>query len=183
MTRHIIALGHQRIGFIIGNPNQTASARRLAGFRDAMAAAGLDGARRARRAGHVQLSLGPRRRRDAARPSPIRPSAIFASNDDMAAATVAIAHRRGLDVPGDLTVAGFDDTALATTIWPELTTVRQPITDMARAAVELLVRRSARRRSGAPDAPRHISARFQARPPPVRRRAAPSPFGHRRHAS
>ena len=67
------------------------------------------------------------------------PSAIFASNDDMAAATVAIAHRRGLDVPGDLTVCGFDDTALATTIWPELTTIRQPVTEMSRIAVELLV--------------------------------------------
>ena len=60
-----------------------------------------------------------------------RPTAIFASNDDMAAATVAIAHRMGLDVPSDLTVVGFDDAPLATTIWPELTTVRQPIMDMA----------------------------------------------------
>ncbi len=58
----------------------------------------------------------------------------------MAAATVAIAHRRGLDVPSDLTVCGFDDTALATTIWPELTTIRQPVFDMSRTAVDLLVR-------------------------------------------
>ncbi|MCG6120749.1 MAG: substrate-binding domain-containing protein, partial [Blastomonas sp.] len=68
------------------------------------------------------------------------PTAIFAANDDMAAATVAIAHRKGLDVPGDLTVCGFDDTALATTIWPELTTIRQPVIEMSRTAVELLVR-------------------------------------------
>jgi LacI family transcriptional regulator len=53
---------------------------------------------------------------------------------------VAVAHRLGLDVPGDLTVTGFDDTALATTIWPELTTVRQPIAEMAREAVQALVR-------------------------------------------
>jgi LacI family transcriptional regulator len=65
---------------------------------------------------------------------------VFASNDDMAAATVAIAHRMGLDVPSDLTVAGFDDAPLATTIWPELSTVRQPIKEMAEAAVDLLVR-------------------------------------------
>src|SRR3546814_4886797 len=50
-----------------------------------------------------------------------RPTAIFASNDDMAAATVAVAHRRHLDVPNDITVCGFDDTAMASTIWPELT--------------------------------------------------------------
>jgi LacI family transcriptional regulator len=78
-----------------------------------------------------------------------RPTAIFCSNDDMAAATVAVAHRLGLDVPGDLTVTGFDDTALATTIWPELTTVRQPIAEMAREAVQSLVRRVRALREGA----------------------------------
>ena len=67
-----------------------------------------------------------------------RPTAIFASNDDMAAATVSVAHRRGLDVPGDLSIVGFDDTALATSVWPELTTVKQPIAAMAEAALELL---------------------------------------------
>ena len=81
------------------------------------------------------------------------PTAIFASNDDMAAAAVAVAHRRGLDVPGDLTVCGFDDTTLATAIWPELTTIRQPIAEMARAAVELLV--GALRRQATGDADRH----------------------------
>jgi LacI family transcriptional regulator len=138
MTRHLGALGHVRIGFITGNPNQTASAERLDGYRAALAdmrlpddpalvteglftyRSGLDAADRL-------LDLD-----DA-------PSAIFASNDDMAAATVAIAHRRGLDVPSDLTVCGFDDTALATTIWPELTTIRQPVVEMSRMAVELLV--------------------------------------------
>lgn len=57
----------------------------------------------------------------------------------MAAAAVAIAHRYALDVPGDLTVVGFDDTILATATWPELTTNRQPIADMARQAVNMLV--------------------------------------------
>ena len=70
---------------------------------------------------------------------PERPTAIFASNDDMAAATVAAAQRRGIDVPRQLTVCGFDDTALATTIWPELTTVRQPISDMSCAAMKMLM--------------------------------------------
>jgi LacI family transcriptional regulator len=62
-----------------------------------------------------------------------RPTAIFASNDDMAAA--AVAHRRGLDVPGNLSSCGFEHTAIATAIWPELTTIRQPIAAMAKAAV------------------------------------------------
>jgi len=67
------------------------------------------------------------------------PTAIFASNDDMAAATIAAAHRMGLDVPRQLSVCGFDDTASATNVWPELTTARQPVADMAREAVRLLV--------------------------------------------
>ena len=66
------------------------------------------------------------------------PTAIFAANDDMAAAAVAVAHRRNLNVPEDLSICGFDDTAIATTVWPELTTIRQPVAEMARRAARLL---------------------------------------------
>ena len=160
MTRHLMALGHQHIGFITGRPSQTATASRLAGFRDAMGQAGLpvspdfivpgaftygsglDAAERL-------LTLDP------------RPTAIFASNDDMAAASVAVAHRLGIDVPGDLTVVGFDDTPIATTIWPELTTIRQPIGKMASEAVELLVRQVKARRAGAPLEPRALWLDFE----------------------
>jgi LacI family transcriptional regulator len=153
MTGHILSLGHQRIGFIIGNPNQDASARRLDGFRDALKAAGLPIDERLIAQGLFTYRSGL----DAAEQlldldDP--PSAIFASNDDMAAAAVAVAHRRGLDVPGDITVCGFDDTALATTIWPELTTIRQPIAEMSRAAVDLLIEEIRRRRGGEDD--RHL---------------------------
>lgn len=159
MTRHLLSLGHLRIGFITGHPNQTASARRLAGFRAAMAQAGLEVPDELIAQGMFNYRSGL----DAAEillGQEQRPSAIFASNDDMAAATVAIAHRLGLDVPGDLTVAGFDDAALATTIWPELTTVRQPITDMAGAAVELLVRQIRARRGGESRSSEHIVMDF-----------------------
>lgn len=139
MTRHLAALGHTRIGFIKGNPRQTASAERLQGYREALKDSGLAEASELIAPGLFTYRSGL----DAAEQlleleNP--PSAIFASNDDMAAATVAIAHRRGLDVPSDLTVCGFDDTALATTIWPELTTIRQPVFEMARTSVDLLVR-------------------------------------------
>jgi LacI family transcriptional regulator len=76
------------------------------------------------------------------------PTAIFASNDDMAAAVISVAHRRGFHVPGDLTVVGFDDTSPATTVWPELTTIRQPVSAMAAAAVELLLADLRHRRGG-----------------------------------
>lgn len=81
-----------------------------------------------------------------ARPQP--PTAIFCSNDDMAAATVAVAHGLGLRVPEDVSVAGFDDTPVATTIWPELTTVHQPVAAMGRAAVSLLADAIRQRRKG-----------------------------------
>src|SRR5690606_41621661 len=63
-----------------------------------------------------------------------------ASTADMAAAGVSVAHRRGLDVPRDLSVVGFDDTSAAATVWPELTTIRQPIASMADSAVDILLR-------------------------------------------
>ena len=67
-----------------------------------------------------------------------RPTAIFASNDDMAAAVVATAHKHKLDVPNELSVAGFDDTQIASIVWPQLTTIRQPIKEMANTAIEIL---------------------------------------------
>ncbi len=148
MTRHLLTLGHARIGFIKGHPRQTASEERLQGYKDALRDAGIADAPEL----VVQGLFTYRSGLDAAeqlidRADP--PSAIFASNDDMAAATVAIAHRRGLDVPSDLTVCGFDDTALATTIWPELTTIRQPVFEMSRTAVDLLVREIRLRKSEA----------------------------------
>jgi len=66
------------------------------------------------------------------------PTAIFASNDDMAAAVVSVAHRRQIDVPRELTVVGFDDTTAALTLWPPLTTVHQPVHRLAAEALGLL---------------------------------------------
>jgi LacI family transcriptional regulator len=71
----------------------------------------------------------------------------------MAAAVVSVAHRRGLDVPRDLSVVGFDDTAIATTVWPELTTIRQPIASMAEAALDLLILDIRKRRDGESSTP------------------------------
>ena len=149
-VEHLLKLGHRRIGFIKGDPNQAASGTRLAGYRRALKDMGLPydpklvvnglfSYRSGLDAADVLLGLAD------------PPTAIFASNDDMAAASVAIAHRRGLEVPRDLTVCGFDDTALATTIWPELTTIRQPVLDMARIALERLVQVIRLRRAGRAD--------------------------------
>jgi LacI family transcriptional regulator, galactose operon repressor len=147
MTRHLLSLGHRKIGFIMGAPNQTASVQRQAGYEAALAEAGLP----VRSDWVKQGSFSYRSGLTAAEQmlhSPQRPTAIFASNDDMAAAAIAVAHRVHLDVPKDLTVVGFDDTPLATTIWPALTTVRQPVAAMARKAVELLLEEIRLRRLG-----------------------------------
>jgi LacI family transcriptional regulator len=138
MTSHLIGLGHRRIGFIRGHPNITASSERYRGFVAALAEHGLDPEEAPVEQGYFTYRSGlvAAERLIARNP---RPTAIFASNDDMAAAAVNIAHRAGLDVPGDISVAGFDDTAPATTVWPELTTIRQPVAEMAEQAIELLM--------------------------------------------
>jgi LacI family transcriptional regulator len=178
MTRHILSLGHKRIGFIIGNPDQTASALRLAGYKAALAEAdvpiekalirqGLFTYRSGLKAAEQLLSL----------PKP--PTAVFASNDDMGAATVAVAHRRRWEVPRDLTVCGFDDTEFSRSIWPELTTIRQPIADMSRAAMSLLLKQIKAHREGRKEDPRHalldftLVRRESDGPPPRERRDPP----------
>jgi LacI family transcriptional regulator len=138
VTHLLIALGHERIAFVRGAPDQAASALRYEGFRRAMAAHGLaiddeivfQGAFTfdSGVAGAHQL-LSKR----------VRPTAVFASNDDMALGVLSAAQRLGLSVPADLSIIGFDDSPAATLVWPALTTVRQPVEAMARMAVDLLV--------------------------------------------
>ena len=136
MTEYLAGLGHRRIAFIVGNENQGASVDRLRGYREALAELGLTEKPEWVRQGDFTFESGSRCVEEllALR---ARPTAVFASNDDMAAAAISVAHRRGLDVPRDLSVVGFDDTPIATTVWPELTTVRQPIAAMAEAMTTL----------------------------------------------
>ncbi|MFN4114688.1 MAG: LacI family DNA-binding transcriptional regulator [Sphingomonadaceae bacterium] len=138
MTTHLINLGHRRIGFIKGHPNHMASDDRLFGYRRALDRVGIAfepqlvakgefNFESGVAAGQYFLSLNP------------RPTAIFAANDDMAAGVLSVAHDRGIDLPGELSVAGFDDTTLARTVWPPLTTIHQPMAELARTAAEILI--------------------------------------------
>jgi LacI family transcriptional regulator len=147
MTKHIIGLGHERIGFIIGNPEQIAADRRLNGYLQAMHDAGIPKDERLIVQGRFTYRSGMDGAEKLLTVDP-RPTAIFASNDDMAAATVAVAHRRHLDVPNDITVCGFDDTDMASSIWPELTTIRQPIRQMTAWAVDAGARMLKAKRAG-----------------------------------
>lgn len=137
MTAHLIALGHKRIGFIIGHTNHAASDLRLFGYRRALDRAGLAFEPKYVVQGAFDFASGEAAA-DVMLDLQVPPTAIFASNDDMAAGVLTVAHRRGLALPGQLSVAGFDDTALASQLWPPLTTVRQPTRELAYAAASLL---------------------------------------------
>ena len=154
LTQHLLGLGHTRFGFIKGHPNQTVSQQRLDGFMTALKAAGVPQENVRVEQGYFTYRSGL----EAAErllASDDRPTAIFACNDDMAAAAAGLAHRLGLDVPGDVSIVGFDDTSIAANIWPALTTVHQPIAAMARAAVDLVLEEIRRKRDGSGD-PRQL---------------------------
>lgn len=138
MTEYLIGLGHRRIGFVIGHPDHFASGQRLQGYQAALAAHGIEYQERLVRQGYFVFESGMEAARDMlSQPEP--PSAIFASNDDMAAGVLMAAHELGINVPERLSVAGFDDTYIAKTVWPRLTTVHQPTYDLAYTATNLLL--------------------------------------------
>ncbi|ESQ88178.1 hypothetical protein ABAC460_16080 [Asticcacaulis sp. AC460] len=138
VTDYLLALGHTRIAHIAGHPDHAAALLRRQGYQEAFDALGLP---RPPRDYVVEGLFNFRSGISAAETLlnlPDRPTAIFASNDEMAAATCTVAHKMGLNIPQDLTVIGFDDAPISSAIWPPLTTVRQPYIEMARLALQLL---------------------------------------------
>ena len=147
ITMHLIRMGHRQIGHITGPTGHVATGLRLAGYQAALAESGIQPNPDWVRPGkfHFRDAQICAERMLANREE--RPTAIFAANDEMAAAVCFTANSLGLDVPRDLSVVGFDDVAIATTIWPPLTTVAQPFNAMADAAIRLLVNRPSETRS------------------------------------
>lgn len=135
---HLAQLGHRRIAHIKGHPAHGASEWRLAGYRDGLAQAGLAYEPSLVEEGRFFYESGfdaTNRLLDLAQP----PTAVFAANDDMAAGAICAICERGLSVPRDVSVCGFDDMPIARHIYPSLTTVRQPSREMGRlAGLELL---------------------------------------------
>lgn len=134
---HLVSLGHRGIGFIRGPAEHQSAALRYGGFRGALRDAGVHG--------EPWVAIGDftfksgveaadRMLRDKA-----SVTALACANDDMAAGAMFALHRAGLDIPGQISVTGFDDTPMSQIIWPPLTTVRQPIKDFAERAVQKLV--------------------------------------------
>jgi LacI family transcriptional regulator len=147
-TEHLLAIGHRRIGVITGVPDWLASVERLNGYRAAFASAGVlpDPALVVESDWAVE---GGEAAAGALLDLPHPPTAIFAFNDNMAIGALRAAHARGLRVPADLSVVGFDDSEQAASTAPPLTTVRQPLAEMGRMAASLLLRLLENRRAEA----------------------------------
>ena len=139
ITNHLVSLDHENIAIIKGPDSFTASALRFEGFMSAMRDHGLAVPEHNVTTGHFDVQSGYQCARKLLRQK-VRPSAIFASNDEMAAGALAAAQELTISVPERLSVAGFDDAPIAHSVWPKLTTVRQPLRAMGEKAVELLER-------------------------------------------
>jgi LacI family transcriptional regulator len=159
MTHYLLSLGHRDIGFIQGHPRQADSAQRYEGYAAALEAAGLPTPSKWVKQGYYTYRSGLVAAAQMLR-GKHRPTAIFASNDDMAAGALAAAHQLKLDVPRDLSIVGFDDTPLASAVWPSLTTIRQPVDTLIRTGLDLLVEEIRRRRRGEAPAQRQELARL-----------------------
>lgn len=138
VAAHMLSLGHRRVGIILGDPSHAASRGRLEGYRQAFDEAGVAIDDSLVGTGDFTYDVGYRVALELL-DRPVRPTAILAQNDDMAVAAIAAARDLGLSVPQDLSVAGFDNSEVSRTAWPPLTTVHQPVREMAWDAANRLI--------------------------------------------
>ena len=138
LTSQIIKHGHKDIGFIKGHPKHSASHLRFNGYLDAMKSHGIEKNDQWIKQGNFSFKSGFDAGVEIFHSEKI-PTAIFASNDSMAAGIMKSAQMKGMRVPNDLSLAGFDDSPIAHQIWPALTTVKQPVEKMAAHAAKILI--------------------------------------------
>jgi LacI family transcriptional regulator len=137
-TRHLLELGHHRIGFLAGRPDLESARQREEGYRQALAAAGIAVDPDLIRVGDYDLETSEEPARQLLTLAD-RPTAVFAANDLSAMQTLHVAHTLDLDVPGDVSVVGFDNIPESALIEPPLTTIDQSIQEMGKQAVQLLM--------------------------------------------
>ncbi|MGN6374505.1 MAG: LacI family DNA-binding transcriptional regulator [Sphingomonas sp.] len=137
-TEYLLSCGHKRIGLVAGPHGFRSARERRLGFEEALHAAGVALPRSLVADGNYTFDSGVIAAERLLDLMP-RPTAIFSCNDEMAAGVIHAARARGLEIPGDLSIIGFDDTPIAAHIWPPLTTVRWPIASMARSAALKLI--------------------------------------------
>jgi len=136
LGRHLVGLGHRRLGFLKGPADHQSARLRYDGFLDALREAGIDGEPWSATGDftfHSGIEAAERLLREQG-----SVTALACANDDMAAGALLALHRAGLEIPSAMSVTGFDDTPMSEIVWPPLTTVRQPIKLLAERAVHLL---------------------------------------------
>ncbi len=169
MTRYLLGLGHRRIAFFGHTAGWLFAEQRLQGFLTAMDEAGQEVSGEYVVEGFFTFrdgQLGAEKLLKLTEP----PTAIFCVNDETAVGALTCAHQLGLSVPGDISIAGFDDSPLAVITWPRLTTVHQPVEQMAAAAAERILRNlggEARTKSYGMKLPYRILARGTTAGPPA----------------
>ncbi|WP_158247596.1 LacI family DNA-binding transcriptional regulator [Actinomyces qiguomingii] len=145
---HLLDLGHRRIGIITGPTGSIPAGERLAGYRSALATAGIECDPELVRTGRFDYESGVLHGGDLL-DLPVPPTAVIACCDAAAVGVIEAARRRDLRVPEDLSVVGFDDTLTATVCSPRLTTVNQPLVDIGAEAMRTLIRLATSRGSRA----------------------------------
>jgi LacI family transcriptional regulator len=167
-ARHLADLGHEIIAHISGPPTFRSAYERRRGFTEGLAERGLKFKRAYDRQAAYTFESGHAAATDLLSLKP-RPTAIFAGNDEMAAGVYTAARNLGLEIPKDLSVVGFDDSPVASRMWPLLTSVRLPIRDMGRMAAEKLFHRRTEKRAQKDDVteviPTLVVRESTARPP------------------
>lgn len=140
IARHLLQLGHRDFAFLAGIEGHLSAEHRLDGLKRALVEQGADpSVVRILRGDFTFRSGGVLAAQLLDEPNP--PTALICANDDMAAGALSVAHGRGLDVPGQLSITGFDDTPVSSIVWPPLTTVHQPLKEMGRQAVLAVAKR------------------------------------------
>jgi LacI family transcriptional regulator len=167
-ARHLADLGHEIIAHISGPPTFRSAHERRRGFAEGLAERGLKLKRTYDREAAYTFESGQAAATDLLSLKP-RPTAIFTGNDEMAAGVYKAARDLGLEIPKDLSVVGFDDSPVASRMWPLLTSVRLPIRDMGRMAAEKLFHRRTEKRAQKDDVteviPTLVVRESTARPP------------------
>ncbi|BBC71002.1 LacI family transcriptional regulator [Altererythrobacter sp. B11] len=138
MVAHLVQQGHRRIGFVLPHPDHAMAQSRYRGYLDGLGDAGIAPEESLIRPGRFDVESGAEAAH-ALLDLPQPPTAIFAANDYMALGAMRVAHSRGLAIPGDVAIAGFDDSSGSRLAFPALTTVRQPVRALGETAAAMLL--------------------------------------------
>ena len=164
VANYLESLGHRNIGLITGPQRYRSSVERGGGFTEALRRRGIELGPDVVYEGGYTFESGVAGAEHLLAQTP-RPTAIFACNDEMAAGVYKAAQRMGVSIPGDLSVVGYDDSPLASQLWPALTTVRLPVRDVGRQAAAMLLAEPGKSPATAFTVTPHLAVRDSSQPP------------------